>query len=162
MPEKQNVPGVTAGELTNRFVHFINYQFKSAIYVLGMIPGQPMAPHLPEAKMIIDQLEMLREKTRGNLNKVETKILDDAIEKLSMAFTQASGGTPPSMMPSPTAGMEQIPDDMVDEDEDFAEDEEPQAKAPAAAATPAPAQRSAPAAAPEPPENKKKFSKTYG
>ncbi|HSI86938.1 MAG: DUF1844 domain-containing protein [Candidatus Methylacidiphilales bacterium] len=166
MAEKQNVPSAVAGELTQRFVQFVSLQFQNTLFVLGLIPtpdGQRMAPHLGEAKMFIDNLEMIREKTRGNLNSTESQVLENALGKLRMAFTEASGGTPPSMMPSPR-GLEPMPDLAPEEDE---YEDEPAPELPPAAAAPvkatsAPAPAPAPAAKPEPTENKKKFSKTYG
>jgi hypothetical protein len=155
MPEidKKNTT-VGNAEMAQRFVQFVMLQVQNIYYVLGRIPsqdGRPMPPNLEAAKMLIDQLEMIQEKTRGNLSTQESTILEDALKSVRLAFVETSGGTPASMMP-PSAGMADFP----------LEDAEP-APAPAPVKTAAPA-----AAAPPPPpkpaaeENKKKFTKTYG
>jgi hypothetical protein len=157
MPEidKKSAP-VGNAEMAQRFVQFVMLQVQNIYYVLGRIPsqdGRPMPPNLEAAKMLVDQLEMVQEKTRGNLSNQESAILEDALKNVRLAFVETSGGTPASMMP-PSRGMGDFP----------LEDDEP-APAPAAAA---PAKPAAPAAAPAPPapaapeENKKKFTKTYG
>jgi len=138
-------------ELAQRFVQFVMINVQNIFYVLGRIPsqdGRPMPVNLEAGKMLIDQLEMIQEKTRGNLSTQESSILEDALKNVRLAFVETSGGTPASMMPSPSMG-------------DFPLDEEEPAPAPAPTAKPK-------AAAPEPsaksaePENKKKFTKTYG
>jgi hypothetical protein len=92
---------------------------------------------------------MVQEKTRNNLSDQESKILEEALKNSRLAFVEASGGTPASMMPStPMPDLPGAEDDFVDQ---------PAPKAPKAAeAKPA----DAPAA--EPSENKKKFTKSYG
>ncbi|MDA8388172.1 MAG: DUF1844 domain-containing protein [Nitrospiraceae bacterium] len=49
------------------------------------------APNLPEAKYIIDSLDMLAGKTRGNLSPEEEKGLRSVIYELKMQFTRVSG-----------------------------------------------------------------------
>jgi hypothetical protein len=146
-------------ELAQRFVQFVMMQVQNIFYVLGRIPspdGRPIPPNLEAAKLLIDQLEMVQEKTRNNLSAQETSILEDALKNARLAFVESSGGTPASMMPK--SNLPEYPLD--DEENDFAE------PAPSAAskATPEPA-ASAPTPEPkpaEPSENKKKFTKTYG
>ena len=142
-------------ELAQRFVQFVMIQVQNIFYVLGRIPpqdGRPMPPNLEAAKMLIDQLEMIQEKTRNNLSAQESSILDDALKNVRLAFVEVSGGTPASMMPKPN-----MPDFPLDEEEsDLNEpsakpEEKPKAGTPPADAKPAPEQ-----------ENKKKFTKTYG
>jgi hypothetical protein len=145
-------------ELAQRFVQFVMMQAQNIFYVLGRIPsqdGRPIPPNLEAAKILVDQLEMILEKTRGNLSAQESSILNDALKNVRLAFVEASGGTPASMMPKSP-----LNDFPLDGGDDFAEPpvrtaEKPKpAPAAAAPASPAPV-------APEP-ENKKKFSKTYG
>jgi hypothetical protein len=142
-------------ELAQRFVQFVMMQAQNIFYVLGRIPspdGRPIPPNLEAGKLLIDQLEMVQEKTRGNLSTQESSILDDALKNVRLAFVEVSGGTPASMMPSPS-----MPDFPLDDEEDLTElppapaTEKPKAAAPDAPAKPV-----------EPPENKKKFTKTYG
>jgi hypothetical protein len=144
-------------ELAQRFVQFVMMQAQNIFYVLGRIPspdGRPIPPNLEAAKLLIDQLEMILEKTRGNLSAQESSILDDALKNVRLAFVEASGGTPASMMPKSQLG--DFP--LEDEDAGFAEPEAPAPLAEKKAeASPA---GTPPAAAPS--ENKKKFTKTYG
>jgi hypothetical protein len=143
-------------ELAQRFVQFVMMQAQNIFYVLGRIPspdGRPIPPNLEAGKILIDQLEMIQEKTRNNLSTQEASILDDALKNTRLAFVEVSGGTPASMMPKSN-----LPEFPLDEEEmDLGEP------------VPAPAEKAktatAPAAAAKPilpEENKKKFTKTYG
>ena len=113
---------------------------------LGRIPnpqtGKPEI-NLEIARMFIDQLEMIHEKTRGNLTSEESEILSRVLSDLQLTFVQASGTTAPAAAPAASA--------------------EP--AEPAAPAAPAESAASAPNIASEPApdsESKKKFSKSYG
>jgi hypothetical protein len=160
MPEidKKNA-AVGNAEMAQRFVQFVMLQVQNIFYVLGRIPsqdGRPMQPNLEAAKMLVDQLEMIQEKTRGNLSTQEGTILEDALKNVRLAFVETSGGTPASMMP-PSPGMGGFP---LDEEEEPAPAPAP-AKSSAsvgAASSPAPASPTKPAEE----ESKKKFTKTYG
>src|SRR6201996_3687709 len=104
-------------ELAQRFVQFVMMQTQNIFYVLGRIPspdGRPIPPNLEAAKLLIDQLEMIQEKTRGNLAAQESAILDDALKNVRLAFVESSGGTPASMMPSPN-----MPDFPLADEEDL-------------------------------------------
>jgi len=142
-------------ELAQRFVQFVMMQVQNIFYVLGRIPspdGRPIPPNLEAAKLLIDQLEMIQEKTRNNLSAQESSILDDALKNVRLAFVEVSGGTPASMMPKSN-----LPDFPLDEEEsDLAEPPSHPAEKPKAG-TPPPATQPA-----EEHENKKKFTKTYG
>jgi hypothetical protein len=152
--EKQK-SAIGNAELAQRFVQFVMMQAQNIFYVLGRIPspdGRPIPPNLEAAKLLIDQLEMIQEKTRNNLSAQESSILDDALKNVRLAFVEASGGTPASMMPKPS-----MPDFPLDEEESgFAEHASKPAEKPKAG-TPPPAAKPA-----EPEESKKKFTKTYG
>jgi hypothetical protein len=152
--EKQK-SAIGNAELAQRFVQFVMIQAQNIFYVLGRIPsqdGRPIPPNLEAGKMLIDQLEMIQEKTRNNLSAQESSILDDALKNVRLAFVEVSGGTPASMMPKPN-----LPDFPLDEEESGLSEpsprpaEKPKPGTPPAAATPA-----------EEHENKKKFTKTYG
>ncbi len=150
--EKQK-SAIGNAELAQRFVQFVMMQAQNIFYVLGRIPspdGRPIPPNLEAAKLLIDQLEMIQEKTRGNLSAQETAILEDALKNVRLAFVEASGGTPASMMPK--SKLEDFP---LEDELEFAEP---------ASAPEKPKSEAAPADAPPaaPPENKKKFTKTYG
>ncbi|MCE0499292.1 MAG: DUF1844 domain-containing protein [Methylacidiphilales bacterium] len=142
-------------ELAQRFVQFVMMQTQNIFYVLGRIPspdGRPIPPNLEAAKILIDQLEMVQEKTRGNLSAQESSILTDALKNVQLAFVEVSGGTPASMMPK--SSIADFPlDDEVEEEPTSAPDKT-KAGPPTSASSPV-------APAPEP-ENKKKFTKSYG
>jgi hypothetical protein len=142
-------------ELAQRFVQFVMVQVQNIFYVLGRIPspdGRPTPPNLEAGKILIDQMEMIQEKTRGNLSAQESSILEDALKNVRLAFVEVSGGTPASMMPKSN-----LPEFPLEDDEAFAAHE-----APAAPAEKPKAPVPAPAAAKPEEENKKKFTKTYG
>ena len=142
-------------ELAQRFVQFVMMQAQNIFYVLGRIPspdGRPMPANLEAAKILIDQLEMIQEKTRGNLSTQESSIIEDALKNVRLAFVEVSGGTPASMMPKSN-----LPDFPMDEEEPDFTEPAPVEKSKPAAAAPAPAAKPI-----EEHENKKKFTKTYG
>jgi hypothetical protein len=96
---------------------------------------------------------MVQEKTRNNLSTQESQILDEALKNSRLAFVEASGGTPASMMPSRSPLGEFPLDEELPDEEHVAKAE----TKPAAAA-----KATEPAKPAEPEENKKKFTKSYG
>jgi hypothetical protein len=89
-------PVTNSSDLTQRFVYFVQMQMQNVMLCLGLIdhPSAPKGePDLQAAKMFIDQLEMIREKTRGNLTKEEENFLTGVLSELQMAFVQVAGGT---------------------------------------------------------------------
>ncbi|NJK91253.1 MAG: DUF1844 domain-containing protein [Blastochloris sp.] len=158
MAEVRNDPGMSQGELAQKFVQFLMMHAQNVLFVLGKIPtpdGRQHKPNLEAGKVLIDQLEVLHIKTKGNLSKQEENIFNETLTSLRMAFVEASGGTPASMMPERDMGF-----DMPE-----LEEEEPTHPSPAPApAAQAPAQTQA-SPAPQTPEedpNKKKYFKSYG
>lgn len=135
-----------SGEMTQRFIEFVMMQAQNAALFLGQIPNPQTGQaevNLEVARMFIDQLVMIQEKTRGNLTTDESTVLRNALASLQMAFVEASqGGGRPAEAASP------LPES-TPETAPAAED-----------AQPAPAS-DAPSTDPEP-ESKKKFSKSYG
>lgn len=88
-------PVTNSSDLTQRFVYFVQMQMQNVMLCLGLIdhPSAPKGePDLQAAKMFIDQLEMIREKTRGNLTKEEETFLTGVLSELQMAFVQIAGG----------------------------------------------------------------------
>ena len=143
MAEVQN--STQAGETTARFIEFVQMQYQNACLFLGMIPnpqgGQPEV-NLDLARMFIDQLAMIGEKTRGNLSTDETKILRNALTNLQMAYVEVAqgGGSVSEPDAAPSAASEPV--------------------ASAAPPTPEPAAPIAPPDASR--ESKKRFTKSYG
>ena len=95
MAEVQN--SQQSGEMTRRFIEFVLMQAQQIALMLGQIPGpdgKPMEPNLPVARIFIDQLEMIREKTRGNLSKEEEDVLTKVLADLQLAFVEAGHARP--------------------------------------------------------------------
>ncbi|MFZ4779605.1 MAG: DUF1844 domain-containing protein, partial [Terrimicrobiaceae bacterium] len=138
------------GEMTQRFIEFVMMQAQQAAMFLGRIPnpqtGKPEV-NLEIARMFIDQLEMIHEKTRGNLTSEESEILARVLSDLQLAFVQASGpGAETASAPSVA--------DVTDHEESAAPASETPAAPPVAA-------EPAPGIDPES-GNRKKFTKSYG
>ncbi len=97
-----------SGEKAQIFIEFVMMQAQNAALFLGQIPnpqsGKPEV-NLDLAKMFIDQLSMIQVKTRGNLTKDETTVLNNALSNLQMAFVEVSqhqkGGSVSASPPEP-------------------------------------------------------------
>ena len=149
MPEVQKT--VQTGEMTQRFIEFVMMHAQNAALFLGQIPnpktGEPEI-NLDLARMFIDQLEMIQEKTRGNLTNEEAMVLRNALSNLQMAFVEVSGGARPAHAPD-TAAQAERPQPVPSQPE-----EQPASGAP---------EQSPPIASNEPEtESRKKFTKSYG
>lgn len=87
MSDSQQMPEVT-------FSTFILSLASSALVQLGEVPdpttGQT-SMHLSSARHSIDMLEMLRRKTKGNLDAQESQMLDSMLYELRMKFVMKSG-----------------------------------------------------------------------
>ncbi|MGI8481994.1 MAG: DUF1844 domain-containing protein [Chthoniobacterales bacterium] len=136
-----------SGELSQRFIEFVMMQAQNAALFLGQIPNPQTGQgevNLELAKMFIDQLAMIQEKTRGNLTSEEAGVLRSTLSNLQIAFVEVSrqSGSPASAEPKSS-----VPETPV-------------------ADTPLPSQpEQAPqpsVAAPEQGESRKKFTKSYG
>ena len=82
-----------SGELTQRFIEFVMMQAQNAALFLGQIPNPQTGQaevNLEVARMFIDQLAMIQEKTRGNLTSEESTVLRNALSSLQMAFVEAT------------------------------------------------------------------------
>src|SRR5205085_6862141 len=82
-----------SGELTQRFIEFVMMQAQNAALFLGQIPNPQTGQaevNLDVARMFIDQLAMIQEKTRGNLTSEESTVLRNTLSSLQMAFVEAS------------------------------------------------------------------------
>src|SRR5215813_6510741 len=104
MPEVQKT--VQTGEMTQRFIEFVMMHAQNAALFLGQIPnpktGEPEI-NLDLARMFIDQLEMIQEKTRSNLTNEETTVLRNTLSNLQMAYVEASGAAQPQHAEQPEA-----------------------------------------------------------
>src|SRR2546430_7212888 len=96
-----------SGELSQRFIEFVMMHAQNAALFLGQIPNPKTGEgevNLELAKMFIDQLAMIQEKTRGNLTNDEATVLKNTLSNLQMVYVevarQVSKGGAPSK-PSP-------------------------------------------------------------
>jgi hypothetical protein len=84
-----------SADLTQRFIELVMMNAQQAALCLGQMahPSTGKAEvNLDAAKMFIDHLEIIKEKTRGNLNKDEEKILTSVLSELQLAFVQVARG----------------------------------------------------------------------
>jgi hypothetical protein len=130
------------GELSQRFIEFVMMQAQNAALFLGQIPNPQTGKgevNLELAKMFIDQLGMIQEKTRGNLTNEEGAVLKNTLANLQMAFVEVSKEMREAKTESAAAPAE-----------------EPESKEPVA-------EPSEPALPPQSEsESRKKFTKSYG
>jgi Domain of unknown function (DUF1844) len=138
---------VQSGELTQRFIEFVMMHAQNAALFLGQIPnpktGEPEI-NLDLARMFIDQLEMIQEKTRSNLTNEEAMVLRNTLSNLQMAYVEASGAAQPQRAARPEAP-------------------QPVASQPAEQPTSAAPEQPPPIASAESEsESRKKFTKSYG
>jgi hypothetical protein len=145
MPEVQKT--VQTGEMTQRFIEFVMMHAQNAALFLGQIPNPKTGEaeiNLDLARMFIDQLEMIQEKTRGNLTNEEAMVLRNAVSNLQMAFVEASG----------VAGLQRAPQPESPQSAPSQPAEQPASGAP---------EHAPPTESSEPePESRKKFTKSYG
>ena len=75
-----------------------------AMVALGQLPNpvsQEVTVHLDHARYSIDMLQVLEEKTRGNLDAAEAKMLSDLLHQLRMAFVAVQQGATTTPVPPP-------------------------------------------------------------
>ena len=98
MAEYQNTT-VSSGEMTQRFIEFVLMQAQNAAFTLGQIPHPQTGKaevNLDMAQLLIDQLVMIQEKTKGNLNSDESRILAGTISNLQLGFVEIARKQPSS------------------------------------------------------------------
>lgn len=81
------------GELSQRFIEFVMMHAQNAALFLGQIPNPKTGEgevNLEFAKMFIDQLAMIQEKTRGNLTNEESTALKNTLSNLQMVYVEVS------------------------------------------------------------------------
>ena len=126
-------------------------QAQNAALFLGQIPNPKTGEgevNLELAKMFIDQLAMIQEKTRGNLTNEESTVLRNALSNLQMAYVEVARKTPKGATQPAAAKTEQQ------------QTPTPKPAEQTVTSTPEP---SAPISSTESEtESKKKFTKSYG
>ena len=139
-----------SADLTRRFIELVMMNAQQAALCLGQIPHPSTGKaeiNLDAAKMFIDHLEIIREKTRGNLNKDEEKILTSVLSELQLSFVQATsnaGTVPDEQKGTPD---QQQNDEATDMPQSSSQSIHPGAEPSSHAAAE---------------EGKKKFTKSYG
>ena len=58
--------------------------------LLGEVPNEHVEVNIPAAKQTIDIIAMLEEKTKGNLNQQEEKLVSEVLSSLRMAYVNKS------------------------------------------------------------------------
>lgn len=74
-----------------RFATLVSYLSTTAMFQLGLLPGpggEYIPPDLVNGQRTIDLLDVLQEKTRGNLSQEEARLLDDVLYELRMSFIE--------------------------------------------------------------------------
>lgn len=78
-------------EASERFAMLVSYLSTTAMFQLGLLPG-PGGEYIPadlaNGSRTIDLLEVLQEKTRGNLARQESKLLEDVLYELRMTYLE--------------------------------------------------------------------------
>jgi hypothetical protein len=155
MPEVQKT--VQTGEMTQRFIEFVMMHAQNAALFLGQIPNPKTGEaeiNLDLARMFIDQLEMIQEKTRSNLTNEETIVLRNALSNLRMAYVEVAGES---------GRARQGPDRRGEGEPEANPQPEPPPASSQPAGQPGAAEQSSPIAPSEPEtESRKKFTKSYG
>jgi hypothetical protein len=137
-----------SGELSQRFIEFVMMHAQNAALFLGQIPNPKTGEgevNLELAKMFIDQLAMIQEKTRGNLTNEESTVLRNALSNLQMAYVEVA--REPGRARPPGAP----------EAEPTAPEQKPSAPSAQSSETAPPITSTEPET-----ESKKKFTKSYG
>lgn len=75
-----------------------------AMISLGQVPhphtGEPMF-HPQQAKYLIDTIDVLREKTMGNVTPQETELMENLLHQLRMAYVQLTTSPRPLQIETP-------------------------------------------------------------
>jgi hypothetical protein len=135
-----------SGELSQRFIEFVMMHAQNAALFLGQIPNPKTGEgevNLELAKMFIDQLAMIQEKTRGNLTNEESTVLRNALSNLQMAYVEVAREAPKGA----AQPQQPVPPSPKPEEETSTSPPEPSAPISSAESET---------------ESKKKFTKSYG
>lgn len=84
-----------AETLDKRFMDFVLFQAQNAGLFLGKIPNPATGEtslNIRAAQSVLDSLEMLQDKTKGNLVKEEKEFLDKAVANIETLLEAAEKG----------------------------------------------------------------------
>ena len=161
------------GEVAAQFIEFVMMQAQNASLFLGLTPNPSTGraeTNLDLARMFIDQLAMIQEKTRGNLSSEEANILRNVLSNLQMAFVEVSaqrgapgaGGGRASAPSQPAPAGDAISGADTTVDTAAPSPREASPGAPGTATPPSAGSGPAQAVDAEERESKKRFTKSYG
>ena len=89
--EAQSEPRGQSDDDSPGFETLVSYLSTTAMFQLGLIPG-PSGEHIPadmpSAQRTVDLLEVLQEKTQGNLTASESRLLEDVLYELRISFVE--------------------------------------------------------------------------
>jgi hypothetical protein len=108
-PSASSPPTDSEDIMTALFANLVLQQTQMALMLLGRVAHPETGQTVQDvdgARMLIDQLEMLEVKTKGNLTEPESRLLKQNLMALHMAFVEAverAGSTPPPAAPGAAA-----------------------------------------------------------
>jgi Domain of unknown function (DUF1844) len=73
------------------FETLVSYLSTTAMFQLGVLPGpsgERIPPDMVSARRTIDLLEVLQEKTRGNLTAAEGRFLEEVLYELRLSYVE--------------------------------------------------------------------------
>ncbi len=103
-PQPHGTPSEAEMRLASLFANLVLQHTELAMMLMGGGPqaeGEPPVFDLDHAQLVIDQLEMLEVKTRGNLSPEEAALLKQSLTRLRLAFVEAVNHAPPAATPVP-------------------------------------------------------------
>jgi hypothetical protein len=75
------------------FATLVNYLSTTVMFQLGLLPGpggERIPADFPNARRTIDLLEVLQQKTQGNLTEEEARMLEEVLYELRLAFVETT------------------------------------------------------------------------
>ena len=73
------------------FETLVSYLSTTAMFQLGVLPGpggERIPPDMVSARRTIDLMDVLQEKTRGNLTTAESRFLEDVLYELRLSYVE--------------------------------------------------------------------------
>ena len=89
--EPPTEPRRASDEVSYGFETLVSYLSTTAMFQLGLVAGpsgERIPADMPNAERTIDLLEVLQEKTQGNLTASESRLLEDVLYELRMSFVE--------------------------------------------------------------------------
>jgi hypothetical protein len=90
-PQVIELPEEEFSEEPSGFETLVSYLSTTTMFQLGLMAGpggERIPPDMPNAHRTIDLLQVLQEKTKGNLTPNESRLLDDVLYELRMTFVE--------------------------------------------------------------------------